>query len=177
MSTKGLMAHKKVAHVGLSEATGKASTLTLLPPWEYNGSQGPFALDNVEHGHKIVKAATNPNGPEPRAAKAAQPKEPRDPSAPYAPPEPSAKEIAAIVPARLGHQMYIYRLVAVQGDQEKAGWIKATAPIRDMKKRTYDTLHLVGDWIVTSYRWTTKDEKEARSKLTAGCPWPSEVTT
>jgi hypothetical protein len=177
------MAHKKVAHVGLSEATGKANSLTLNPPWEYEGSQGPFALDNVEHGHRIVKGATNPNGPEPKAKTS-----PFSGPVPtmirqvegYTPPEPSAKEIAAIVPARLGDHIYIYRLVLVCGNYEKTGWIKSTTPIRDLQKRTFETLDfkpITNKWEVKSYRWTTKDEREARSKLTAGCPWPSELTT
>lgn len=62
MSTKGLMAHKKVASVtthgdDMGKLAGKAATLTLAAPWLFDGGRGPFTLKNVEHGHDIVRAA------------------------------------------------------------------------------------------------------------------------
>ena len=72
MSTKGLMAHKKVAEVTLNEQ-GKAATLTLKEPWLFDGQRGPFTLKNVEHGHTITKNAYDerkgPKEPKPIAPK------------------------------------------------------------------------------------------------------------
>ena len=64
MSTKGLIAHKKVAEVTLNDA-GKAQTLTLKEPWVFaeggaEPSRGPFTLKNVDHGHTITKCAFDP---------------------------------------------------------------------------------------------------------------------
>lgn len=62
MSTNSLKAHKKVASVEVNDA-GKATRLTLKAPWVYDAGdgkgalRGPFDLTNVEHGHKITKAA------------------------------------------------------------------------------------------------------------------------
>lgn len=185
MSTKGLIADPRVAHVELHPITGKAFKITLAPGWTFEGGSGPFELTSVDHGHKIVKAATNPDAPG-RAARAKRPKAqpsgvPADPAAPYAPPEPSPKELRAIR-KRDDIEAWVFRPIARWPGHEVTGWIRASQkPKGSMIKQARDILRhhilrLGGDPDTAEIecpRWGVEEEKAARAANTAGCPWPS----
>ena len=180
------MADKRVAEVTLNSA-GKAATLTLAPGWTFEGSAGPFQLTNVEHGHKIVKAATNPNAPS-RGQRATQKKaqpdaQPSPDGAPYRPPEPSPAELKKIAPRRDIPEAFIYRVKMAGPGHDIFGWIRTTREIEEAEvaNRARDLLtgalvHAKKDaskYRPSGKRWTVEDERAARKANDAGCPWPS----
>lgn len=192
MSTKGLMADKRVAHVDLDEK-GKACRLTLADPWRFEGSAGPFDLTSVDHGHKIVKAATG--GTVTRSARAAPP--PRPPAEPKGNPTEAMKRdpgsetpsTAAPIPPgtrRPEETLFVYRIkrYSEEKQHEVVGWLKATRRWKKSELESHslqqlchafrggrEALHLYAD---ESRLWTKRDEEEARKNQTLGSPWASE---
>lgn len=176
MSTKGLMTHKKVAQVTLN-ASGKAETLTLAPGWFYEGSAGPFTLENVEHGHKIVKSATSDGtapAPVARAPKAAAPK------IEGAPADAPAPRPAPVGP-RVSHPVYVYRIGLKSDDHEVVGWLKANRewPRKELNEHCHSSLGPycqgpIEDYRPSVVRWTPAMDKQARKDGTAGSPYGSE---
>lgn len=189
MSTKGLMAHKRVAEVTLNEA-GKAATLTLAPGWLYEGSRGPFTLVNVEHGHKIVKGAVS-DGSVPLAVRS-----PPKRSLPTTDgPEPKHSTNPDYVspldrPAPRTHEAFIYRLALVErGKSPKEGrdrfaWLQMTEPLPDDKLnerawsmlRGYHGPELSEDTHeAQAFRWTNAHQDLARKAGEIGSPWAGKV--
>lgn len=187
MGTKQLQADKRVSEITLNEA-GKAATLTLADGWTYEGSSGPFTLKNVEHGHQIVRGATNPNK---ATAKRAPPTERQNvtrgvnPEAADAPP--------MICPAKpRGDEVFVYRvtlepLPGSKDQREICGWLRAssTLPPADLEARTWAMLrsHLsiggqktagADTHVAKSWRWTNKDQAKARADGDMGSPWSGE---
>lgn len=194
MSTKSLMADKRVAQVTLNDA-GKAATLTLIDPWTFEGSAGPFTLKNVEHGHQIVKGATG--GVVSRAPRSSAPKAPATLLPPKGNPTEAMKRdpgsetpstAAPIPPGTQREQMgiFVYRIGRVSDElnHEVYGWLKATrrwtpkmlaehsnAQLCGSYKGGREAMHLYED---VSRIWTKGDEREARTKQTMGSPWATE---
>lgn len=193
MSTKGLIADKRVERVDLNEA-GKAAFLTLADPWRYNGEKGPFKLDNVDHGHKIVKGATGGTSARaPRAATAPAPK----PVAPKGNPTEAMKRdpgsetpsTAAPVPpgfVRGEAKIYVYRIVQKSEalNHEVVGWLKTNRPwpkdwlashsqeqLCQAFKGEREAYHFYEDG---SFLWTKKMEEDARKAGDMGSPFRSE---
>jgi len=190
MSTKGLMAHKKVAELTLN-ASGKADTLMLLPPWLYNGERGPFKLANVEHGHQIVKGATSDGSSAPKPkAKAAKPTYDPAANSPHTelgagakhgnPPETRHDDANP-----RGHELFIYRWERsspVNG-HTIAGWFRSAQPKteKSLIKNFEDTwghnsmrepVDSYTDWKI--WRWTKAMQRAAIRDQTMGCPWGGE---
>lgn len=147
MSTKGLIAHKKVAEVTLNDQ-GKAQTLTLKEPWVFaeggaEPSRGPFTLKNVDHGHMITKCAYDPaKGPKkPKAIAPTPTTTPRgaihdpfhtrdEPEQPLAP----SYEVEHSEPLELPSQPFLpFKAIAQTGDHEIVFWFFSyrRQPIRD----------------------------------------------
>lgn len=191
MSTKGLMADKRVEEVTLNDA-GKAATLTLRDPWRFNGEKGPFKLDNVDHGHKIVKAATGGTVTRsPRAAPSPVPSGPKGNPTEAMKRDPGSETPSTAAPIPPGairktEGIYVYRMkrVSEQLNHEVVGWLKTTRPwpkswleshtlqsLCHAFKGGREALHLYED---ASRLWTKADEKAARAAGDLGSPWASE---
>lgn len=190
MSTKGLMAHKKVALVTLN-AAGKADTLTLVDPWKFEGGSGPFKLTNVEHGHQIVKAATGGEhlspARAPSAPRTAKPAAlPIDPGPRPDMTQPMTRDLASAtpsIPAREdAEQMFVYHwlLRSELENHEISGWLK-TGRRWTPKMLADHALELGRPYLragATDYEpvftlWTRAMEKKARDEHTMGSPWAS----
>lgn len=187
MSTKGLMADKRVASVELNEA-GKAARLTLAPGWTYEGSAGPFDLKNVDHGHQIVKAAKSDGSvaSAPRARKATTPGAPKGAGVPPSPnPARTTTDPSALPPGSpRRHEMFVYRVMMVSevNNHERGSWFRSTQPATDeQKKRHIAALghmglrHPVDSYKPSFRRWTKADERKARAEQSMGCPWGQEL--
>jgi hypothetical protein len=181
------MTHKKVAEVTLN-AAGKAETLTLAPPWLYNGERGPFTLTSVDHGHQIVKGATSDGSAAP-APKAKAPKSVHRGS--IDPDSPSPHSFAVSTPAApRGHEIIVYRAVLVKDDEPSAGesrighevcgWFQLPAVLgkKELAARTHQGLDSYlpdgsdpKDWRCESFRWTQKMQDAARKAGDSGSPW------
>lgn len=183
MSTKGLMADKRVESVEVNDK-GKAIRLTLVEGLLWEGSRGPFDLTNVEHGHKIVKGAVG-DGSGVKIAR--KPKS--GPS--NAPSGPSLKPIAPAPLKPKGDELFVYRLqIMPKGDERKqvknglevCGWLKITYPLKpkELEERTWSMLkpHLKDAKPEThecrSFRWKNKHQAEARKNQEMGSPWHGE---
>ena len=201
MSTKGLMAHKKVSEVTLNEA-GKAATLTLKEPWRYKGESGPFTLISVDHGHDIVKKARHKDDPQydgkdwVPARKAGEPGAPKvtrgvatdghGPSGGCTLLEPSLQPVGGPnrQPGAGIKRMAIYHglITDPEAGHEVSVWLKYPRPMPD-RARIEDALKAAAPMMkgpASSYterkvtRWTLKDERAAKAAGHAGSPWPRE---
>jgi hypothetical protein len=183
------MAHKKVAEVTLNDA-GKAATLTLAEGWAFDGSRGPFTLDNVEHGHRIVKGAIA-DGTAPVTARQRSQRLNTTESVAPAPSRPVPDLERPTKPR--GDVIIVYRLMLIPRDEsagdEVSGWLK---PSREYTKKELD------EWCWSNLarygrapdgrprrltpethkpwhkRWTNKDQASARKAEENGSPWASE---
>jgi hypothetical protein len=191
MGTKQLQADRRVADVQVNDA-GKATHLTLAPGWSFNGSAGPFALDNVDHGHKIVRGA-EPDGSVAvgtRRARSASRKPPAS-SGDGIPPEPSgdkppASRATEFAAPREQHVDYCYRLCLVpigeeikgQG-KEVVGWLKLTQKLsaKELGERTWKMLgHMLPKATAKthepkSFRWLNSHQADARKRDELGAPF------
>lgn len=175
MSTKSLMADKRVKEVTLNDA-GKAATLTLADGWSYEGSSGPFNLTNVEHGHKIVKAASGPKGVAAREPRSAQPKPQREGEA-----APATNSPPPSLPRGPVAPIFVYRTELVCGSVHTiTGWLKTSRPMT-RKQLFQETINQLERhqreglaYEVASYPWTKSHEQRAGKELTAGSPWAGE---
>lgn len=187
MSTKGLIADKRVAHVGLNDA-GKAATLTLAAPWLYEGQRGPFTLNGVEHGHKIVKGAVSDGSTAipaairaPRAAPTERLKEHSgDAALPFVQPDPINLAAGPPPAPRKGNGEYVYRYrcYSPSKDHEVIGWIKTTREYThqmqlEESRRASSHAFKAGtdDYEITAYRWTHTLEKGAKASGNLGSPF------
>jgi hypothetical protein len=196
MSTKGLMAHKRVKEVTLNDA-GKADTLTLADGWTFEGSAGPFKLINVEHGHKIVKSAIGAgcttSGP--RKVKAASPAHPATPSEPLLNDrgellhgQKKSQDFTKPTEPR-GDVVFVYRITLVPtGDRkdEAAGWLKTSEERDDKALAEWAWINLANvalngqlprdkkSHLVKAFRWTNKHQEAARKDGVLGSPWGGE---
>jgi hypothetical protein len=194
MSTKGLMAHKKVKEVTLNDA-GKAATLTLADGWTYEGSAGPFTLTNVEHGHTIVKNAVGAGGTTstPRAPKSAT-------SAQRSASEPELNDRGELMhgakkPLQLdrpteprGDTIFVYRMMLVPKEgsaakEERAGWLKTSREYstKEQAEWAWNNLarshkpHVTAEThVARTFRWTNKHQAAARKDGVLGSPWGGE---
>ncbi len=191
MSTKSLMADKRVAEVTLNDA-GKAATLTLAPPWLFEGSPGPFNLTNVEHGHKIVKGAIGCD----KAARAPRSAKPApatgEPAGAKIEGGPNPEDIATprLSPQRRSDDTkgYVYRIImkSTTHNHEVASWHMMAGPntpekMRQHARSFYPFPAMKGEDRGASYDdiqvilWTEEHEKAARDGNYAGCPWKAHV--